>query len=118
MIIFLEGLMYILEFVLLAMLYLLIPVAIAFLFGFVRGSDYESNQKCELCEAARDYRKAQSDLDKAYADYGRAVWSAVQKRDGQQIPECYGKPNTPNGRAEYGCDDCPAKGERMAHENV
>ena len=33
-------------------------------------------------------------------------------------PECYGKPNTPNGRAEYGCDDCPVKGGCMAHENA
>lgn len=67
-------------FVLFCMPYLLIPVTLAFLYGWTRGRNFESNQKCELCETARDYRKAQSDLDKAYADYGRAVWSAVQRK--------------------------------------
>lgn len=43
---------------------------------------------------------------------------AINENAKMKTPECYGKPNTPNGRAEYGCDDCPVKEGCMAHENA
>lgn len=35
------------------------------------------------------------------------VWCAISMQREEKVPSCFGKPITPNGMAEAGCDGCP-----------
>lgn len=47
-----------------------IVCGLCWIWGFESGDNLARQKNCDLC-------KAKTDLDKAYADYGKAVWKAV-----------------------------------------
>lgn len=85
MLVVLEWFAALLETLLLVLAFALLPATIIFIFGFVRGQDYEVNTRCELCECGYEYRKALSEEERAYANLGRIVcesWKSKVKMDG------------------------------------